>query len=66
MTKDFDNPRPPTRAIEIESEEARYISDALADVLCWFQGFSAAKPDADVPASLGRLRDLNIKLKSIT
>jgi hypothetical protein len=29
--------------VHIPADEAGPLSDALADVLCWFRGFSAAK-----------------------
>lgn len=47
----------------MHAAEARLYSDALADVLCWFEGFHAAKPKAALPPGLDRLRDLNIMLK---
>ena len=43
--------------------DALSVSDALADALCWFQGFRAANPEAALPGSLDTLRDLNIVLK---
>lgn len=42
---------------------ARRVSNALADVLCWFAGFKAGQPDAQLPPGLEELRSLNIKLK---
>lgn len=51
------------KAAKFEPIECRLYSDALADVLCWFNGFCAAKPDAPMPPGLDTLRTLNIKLK---
>ena len=39
------------------------ITDALADVLCWFRGYRAGNPDALIPDSLDDLRDLNLTIQ---
>ena len=39
------------------------ITDALADVLCWFRGYRAGNPDALIPDSLDVLRDLNLTIQ---
>ncbi len=49
----------------ITRAEAEAYSGALADVLCWFQGFVAADRDAPVPRSLDTLRELNITMKAV-
>lgn len=56
---------PDNNAILFTPEDARKTSDAVADVLCWFAGFSAAKPDAILPPGIDNLRDLNIALKGL-
>lgn len=38
---------------------ARRYSAALADVCCWFKGFAAAKPDAELPRAWRVLMELN-------
>jgi len=55
-----DNPRPP---LILSPDDCRAWSHALADVLCWFSGFAAARPNADLPPGINLLRDANIKLK---
>lgn len=54
---------PAARPMTLGGAEAREVSDAIADVLCWFNGFAAARPEATLPPGLPTLRDLNIKLK---
>ena len=39
------------------------ITDALADVLCWFRGYRAGNPDALIPDSLDVLRNLNLTIQ---
>lgn len=54
-------------AIEFTIEGAEDLSYALSDVLCWCDGFYAARQGTDLtetgPNGLQRLRDFNIKLK---
>lgn len=58
--KNFQRPIDPAL---MTPEQARELSDALADVLCWFRGFDAAKPDAELPPGLETLREFNFRLK---
>ena len=52
---------------KLYSDGCLAISNALADVICWFDGFEAAHAMTDkrlnLPQGIERLRDLNIKLK---
>ncbi len=43
--------------------ECREWSDAIADLLCWFNGFAAGRPEAPLPPGIDALREINIKLK---
>ena len=53
--------REKSASVNIRKAEAeRYIA-ALADILCWMQGFKAA--GGQYSGDLEGLRDLNIKLK---
>lgn len=48
----------------LSAEECDDYIAALADVLCWFRGFKAAKGSkVEFPPGLDRLRDLNIDIK---
>lgn len=59
----IEKPTPPN-AVVLHGEDAHDVSDALADVLCWFRGFAAARAgDVELPPGIERLRELNIKLK---
>lgn len=49
--------------IELAQRDAEKLSHALADVLCWYAGFSAGNPDYSNPCDLNTLREFNIKLK---
>ena len=53
--------------LRLTADECESLSNHLADVLCWFAGFNAAHAgrdsQPDLPPSLNRLRDVNIKLK---
>jgi len=58
--REVDEPPPPAT---IPPAVCRCYSDALADVLCWFSGFAAARPEANLPPGLETLREMNIFLK---
>lgn len=62
MTIDVEETRP--YAFELPPKECQKISDALADVLCWFAGFKAASKEyAELPPGLNTLRNFNATLK---
>ena len=53
-----------TRLQRMSAEQADEYSCALADVLCWFDGFLMGKgDDARMPPGWHTLRELNIDLK---
>lgn len=56
---------PENNTIQFTADEARTMSSALADVLCWFRGFQSAKPKAQLPPGIDDLRSLNLKLKDL-
>lgn len=46
------------------AEKADEYADALADVLCWFNGFLMGKgEDAEMPPGWRKLRELSATLK---
>jgi hypothetical protein len=49
--------------IELSEAQANDLSSALADTLCWFAGFQAARPDEALIVERGPLRELNIRIK---
>lgn len=64
----YDPPKPKQAVVKLTAEETREFSCALADVLCWFRGFSAAHVlhdrQPELPPDLDGLRRLNIRLKN--
>lgn len=53
-----------SRLTEMTPAQADAYSDAIADVLCWLNGFLMGKgDDAEMPPGWRSLRDLNIALK---
>ena len=62
MTKTITVTRTPVT--RMTAEQATAYSDALADVLCWFNGFLMGKGDeAEMPPGWRKLRDLSADLK---
>jgi hypothetical protein len=57
---------PDDNSITMTAAEARKMSNALADVLCWFSGFQAARRRrATLPPGIDDLRSLNLALKEL-
>jgi hypothetical protein len=52
-------------SIAFSPREAAKASHALADALCWFQGFRAAGGDGANIIDLETLRSLNLALKEL-
>lgn len=52
-----------TKITDLTETESLAYADAIADALCWFRGFQAARPEAPLPPGIDRLRDLSIALK---
>ena len=50
---------------KLTRSKAEAYGAALADALCWFQGFQAANREAPVPDTLDTLRELNLLLKAV-
>jgi hypothetical protein len=49
---------------KLSAEKADAYADALADVLCWFNGFLMGKGDeAEMPPGWRKLRELSADLK---
>lgn len=61
------SPATPTVTITLTREEAERISYGLADLLCWHQGFRAAREGTELeaynPMGVERARDINLKIK---
>lgn len=57
--------QPRAVTITMTRVDAEELSFALSDLLCWHQGYAAAKGDdtAHAPMGVEAARDLNIKLK---
>lgn len=55
--------------ITIDKQKAEEISLGLSDLLCWLEGFYAARKGTDLehdnPMGVGAVRDINIKLKDV-
>lgn len=49
-------------AIPMEKEEAKLLSLAISDYLCWAAGYAEAKPEANL-FGIRELREFNLKLK---
>ncbi len=49
---------------QITHKQAEGFSEALADIICWMDGFKAAG-GVYYPDSIGVLRTLNLKMKEI-
>ncbi|MFG6660055.1 hypothetical protein [Sulfitobacter sp. 915] len=59
-------PAEPMVTVSLRKKEAEAISYGIADVLCWVNGFNAARDGTDLetgPLGTKELRDMNIKLK---
>jgi hypothetical protein len=51
-------------ALPLLPEEARSYHDAIADLLCWFDGFRAGRGDSySEPLGLDTLRELKLRLR---
>jgi len=55
----------PVVTLKMTKSQAEYVSAGISDILCWTNGFMAAKGDdfRYDPMGTDQIRELNIKLK---
>lgn len=56
-----------SNGVRLSASECEIFQAAVADALCWFQGFRAAHcgslSEPEMPMSIDSLRDLNLRLQ---
>lgn len=55
----------PIVTLRMSKSQAEYVTSGISDILCWCNGFMAAKGDdtSYLPMGTNQIRELNIALK---